>query len=162
MVVLPARGDEALDSAVAFAFPFCTGSDREWTMDLALSCLRTQAVEFSHHLGDLEITDMIDRFWDLARFFCADSVDSSGTRHLVVRIVATLARDPCYVCIHEDSLAEGEAVALGHHHWRLIRGACGTQGGQSRSRSDGDYSPSKPLAKARRLVEPASLLHESP
>ena len=78
-------------------------------------------MEFSHHLGDLEITDMIDRFWDLASFFCADSVDSSGTRHLVVRIMATLAREPCYVCIQEDSLESHAMYVFMRIHLQRVR-----------------------------------------
>lgn len=157
VVIPPAHGEEALDAAVAFSFPLCGPGDRDWTLDLALSTLRAQAMEFSHHVNDLEVTDVIGRLWDLAHFFLEPgSADASGTRHLVVRIVADLARDPLYVCIHEDVLSEQEAVAMGHRHWRMLRDACSSTGGRIRSRSDGDYSPSKPLAKAPRKAEPAS------
>ena len=36
VVVLPARGEEALDSTVAFSFPLCGSGAQEWTMDAAL------------------------------------------------------------------------------------------------------------------------------
>ncbi len=153
VLLLPARGEEALDSAVGFSFPFCGSSTREWTLELALECLRTQAVEFSHHLGDLDVTELLARFWDLAHFYVTGSVDESGVRHLVIRIVANLSQAPGYVCIHEDSQAEREALAMASRHWDLVRGSSGVSGGQTRSRSDGDYSPSKPVAKARRMAD---------
>ena len=116
VVVLPARGEEALDSSLAFSFPLFGSSDKEWTFDSAIETLRTQAVEFSHHVNDLEVTDVLDRLWVLAHYLVTGSVDSAGVRHLVVRIVANLARDPGYVCVHEDVFSETEAVALDHQH----------------------------------------------
>ncbi|MCO5583855.1 hypothetical protein L7F22_037770 [Adiantum nelumboides] len=77
-VILPARGEEALHSAVAFSFPLCGSSDRDWTLDSAFETLRSQAVEFSQHMGDPEITAMLDHFWGLAHFFATGSADSAG------------------------------------------------------------------------------------
>ena len=88
----------------------------------------------------------------MAHFFFTSSEDSLGVRHLVIRIVANLSQDPGYVCIHEDSQAESDALAMACRHWDLIRGSSGVSGGPTRSRSDGDYSPSKPVAKARRMA----------
>ncbi|MCO5593398.1 hypothetical protein L7F22_047411 [Adiantum nelumboides] len=59
-VILPARGEEALHSAVAFSFPLCGFSDREWTLDSVFETLRSQAVDVSQHMGDPEITVMLD------------------------------------------------------------------------------------------------------
>ncbi|MCO5560138.1 hypothetical protein L7F22_013745 [Adiantum nelumboides] len=64
----PARGEEALDSSVGFFFPFYGPNTRGWTLDLALECLWNQVVEFSHHLGDLDVTELLARFWDLPIF----------------------------------------------------------------------------------------------
>ena len=125
-------------------------------MDAALDHLYTQVVEFSHHVNDLELTDLLVRCWGQAHFMVTGCEDDAGVRHMVIHVMENLARDPGYVCIHEDSLSEGEALSMGHSHWRLVRGACGAQGGQSRGRSDGDYSPSKPLAKAHRMAKTAS------
>ena len=163
VLILPGRGAEAFDSSVGFSFPLCGSGAREWTADLAAECLRTQAVELSHHLGDLDVTDVLMHCWALAQFFVSGQVDESGIRHLIVRIVADLSRDAEYVCIHEDSQPESLALMMAYSHWHLIRAVRGVFGGQIRSRLDGDYSPSKPLAKAPRRSGPvASLFSEHP
>ena len=60
MILLPAtRGGEALASAVAFSFPLCGASDTDWTIDSAMRFLRAQVLEFSHHLSDIEVTDVL-------------------------------------------------------------------------------------------------------
>ena len=163
VLILPGRGAEAFNISVGFSFPLCGSGAREWTVDSAAECLHTQAVEFSHHLEDLEVTDVLMHCWELARFFVSSQVDESGIRHLIVRIVADLSREAEYVCIHEDSQPESLALMMAHSHWHMIREIRGVSGGQIRSRLDGDYSPSKPLAKAPRRSGPvASLFSEHP
>ena len=130
------------------SFPLCGSSAHEWTSDSAAECLRTQAVEFSHHLEDLDVIDVLVHCWELAQFFVSGKVDDADTRHFIVRIVADLSRDAKYVCIHEDSQPESLALCMAHLHWHLIKATRGVLGGQICSRLDGDYSPSKPLAKA--------------
>ena len=100
-----------------------------WTADLEAECLRTQAVEFSHHLGDLDVTDVLMHCWALAQFFVFGQVDESGIRHLIVRIVTDLLRDAEYVCIHEDSQPESLALMMAYLHWHLIRVVRGVFGG---------------------------------
>ena len=51
------------------------------------------AVEFSHHLEDLEVTNVLMHYWELARFFVSGHMDESGIKHLIVCIVANLLRD---------------------------------------------------------------------
>ena len=163
VLILPGRGAEAFDSSVGFSFPLCGSGAREWTVDSAAECLRTQAVEFSHHLGDLDVTDVLVHCWELAQFFVSGQVDDAGIRHMIVRIVADLSREAEYVCIHEDRQPESEALIMAHGHSHLIRATRGVLGGQIRSRVDGDYSPSKPLATtARRSGPVASLFAGSP
>ena len=163
MLILPRRVAKACDSLVGFSFLSCNLSAKEWSPNLASECLHTHKVEFSHHLGDLGITDVLASCWALAQFYVAGQVDETGVRHMVVRIVADLLHDLEYVCIFEDSQPESQAVAMARCHWHLIREIRGVIGGQIRSRLDGDYSPSKPLAKALRRKGPvASLFAEFP
>ena len=120
-------------------------------------------MEFSHHLGGLDVTDVLMHCWELAQFCVSRQVDEAGIKHLIVCIVANLSRDAQYVCIHEDSQPESLALMMAHSHWHLIRAIRGVFGGQIRSRLDGDYSPSKPLVKAPRRSGPvASLFSEHP
>ena len=114
VLILPGRGAEAFDNSVGFSFPLCGSGAREWAADLAAEYLRTQAVEFSHHLGDLDATDVLVHCWELAQFFVARQVDDEGIRHLVVRIVADLSRDAEYVCIYEDCQPDSLAVDMAH------------------------------------------------
>ena len=107
--------------------------------------------------------DVLVHCWELAQFFVSKQVDDASIRHLIVRIVADLLRDAEYVCIHEDSQLESLALTMAHLHWHLIRATKGVLGGQICSRLDGDYCPSKPLAKAPRRSGPmASLYAELP
>ena len=71
-------------------------------------------MEFSHHLGDLDVTDVLMHCWELAQIFVSGQVDETGIRHLIVRIVADLSRDAEYVCIHEDSQPESLAWTMAH------------------------------------------------
>ena len=103
VLILPGRGAEAFNSSVGFSFPLCGSGARVWTADLAADCLRTQAVEFSHHLGDLDVTNVLMHCWGLAQFFVLGQVDEIGIKHLIISIVADLSKDANYVCIHEDT-----------------------------------------------------------
>ena len=91
-------------------------------------------------------------------------MDDAGIRHMIVRIVADLSREAEYVCIHQDSQPESKDLIMApRRHWHLIRATKGVIGGQICRRLDGDYSPSKPLAKAPRRSGPvASLFSEHP
>ena len=163
VLILPGRGAEAFDSSVGFSFPLCGLGARVWTPDLAVDCLRTQAVEFSHHLGDLDVTNVLVHYWELAQFFVFGQVDEASIRHLIVCIVADLSRNAEYVCIHEDSQSESLALMMAHSHWNLIKAVRGVFKGQICNCLDGDYSPSKPVAKApQRSGLVASLFFEHP
>ena len=65
---LATRGGKALALAVAFSFPLCGATDKDWTLDSAMRFLRAQVLDFSHHLSDIEVTDVLRWFWELAKF----------------------------------------------------------------------------------------------
>ena len=96
---------------------------------MAVECLRTRAVEFSHHLGDPDVTDVLVHCWELAQFFVFGKEDEASIRHLIVCIVADLLRDAEYVCIHEDNQPESLALMMAHSHWHMIREIKGVFGG---------------------------------
>ena len=106
VLILLGQGADAFVSAVGFSFPLCGSGSREWTTDLVSELLREQAVEFSHHLGDLDVIDVLASYWALAQFYVAGQVDNTGVRHLVVRVVEDLSHAPEYVCIFEDNQSE--------------------------------------------------------
>ncbi|RYA83872.1 hypothetical protein DD594_26800, partial [Enterobacter cloacae complex sp. 4DZ1-17B1] len=84
---LAARGTEALDSAVGFSFPLCGRTESEWSLDSVVGWLHTQVLEFSHHLGELGVTDLLPTLWPLAKF-AVTPPDSTGCRHIVVYFFA--------------------------------------------------------------------------
>ena len=61
--------------------------------------LSRQVVEFSNHLGDLEITDLLGVFWGLAKFIFLAGADA-GERHMLVHLFVDTRADPCYVYVH--------------------------------------------------------------
>ena len=64
--------------------------------------LRTQIIEFSHHLADLECTDLLTHFWDLAKFAVIPGAPEAIERHIVMHLFVDSRVAPCYVYIHED------------------------------------------------------------
>lgn len=55
----------ALHSVVAFSFPMCGRSTRDWIVESANVSERDQVVEFSH-ISSLDTTDTMIWFWHLA------------------------------------------------------------------------------------------------
>ena len=105
VAILASRGVEAVDSAVAFSFPLCGHSRSDWTLAEAMGFLRTQIIEFSHHLADLECTDLLTHFWDLAKFAVIPGAPEALERHIVMHLFVDSRVSPCYVYIHEDEVA---------------------------------------------------------
>ena len=54
-----------LGSVVAFSFPLCGYAQEDWSVGETSRFLSRQVVEFSSHLGDLEITALLGMFWGL-------------------------------------------------------------------------------------------------
>ena len=150
VLLLTNRGGEALASAVAFSFPLCGATDTDWTMDSAMSFVRAQVLEFSHHLSDIEVTDILRRFWELAKFQVLTASQGSGERHMLMYMFVETRIRPCYMYIHEDD--ELQALATVHSFWTLVRGIMVERLPSWRGRSDSDYSPSKPSSKMAQLV----------
>lgn len=155
VLLLAARGGEAIDSSVGFSFPLCGSGTQDWTSDRVLDILRAQALEFSHHVDDIDLTDLLKTFWSLAKF-SVSRADETGLRHLVIRLVVDTQSSPGYVFIHEDSWPEPEALRATFQTWSFIRHMWQERLAHSRVRSDADYSPSKPLSKIARLAAAAA------
>ena len=76
--------------------------------------LRGQVVEFSHHLGELDYTDLFIRSWDTAQFiFIPGSLESQ----LIMYVIADTSIAPCYVYVHEDTQSPERAIELGEFTW---------------------------------------------
>ena len=154
VMLLATRGGEALASAVAFSFPLCGATDMDWTVDSAMRFMRAQVLEFSHHLSDIEVTDVLRRFWELAKFQVLAASQGSGERHMLMYMFVETRIRPCYMYIHEDG--ELQALATAHSLWTLVRGIMVERLSSWRGRSDSDYSPSKPSSKMARLAAVAA------
>ena len=77
MVALASRGVTALDSVVAFSFPLCVATQPDWTLGEVMHFVRGQVVEFLHHLGELDYTDLFICSWGTAQFiFILGSLES--------------------------------------------------------------------------------------
>lgn len=46
--------------------------------------LRAQVLEFSHHLSNIETTDVLRCFWDLAKFFVLAATQGARERHMIM------------------------------------------------------------------------------
>ena len=143
---------------MGFSFPLCGSGARVWTADLAANCLCTQGCGVFPPPRGLGCYRCIDALLGACTVFVSGQVDEAGIRHLIVCIVTVLSRDAEYVCIHEDSQPKSLALMMAHLHWHLTKAIKGVFGGQIGSRLDGDYSPSRPLAKAYRCNGPVASL----
>ena len=65
-VALASRGVKTLDSAVAFSFPLYGATHPDWTLGEVMHFVRGQVVEFLHHLGEMDYTDLFVCSWDTA------------------------------------------------------------------------------------------------
>lgn len=63
VVLSAARSLQALLSASSFSFPLCGTPPGEWTQEKAICFVRDQVIEFSHHTGSLDVTDLLMHFW---------------------------------------------------------------------------------------------------
>lgn len=156
VVLLSSRGAKAIDLAVAFSFPLCGCSQADWTHAEALRFMRAQILEFSHHIGDLECTDLLSMFWDLATFSVIPGTPEAPERHLVMYMVVDSRVTPCYVYIYEDDVSQSVARDLAGETWRCLRRALSARLVGFRGRLDSDYSPSKPASKIARLAAVAT------
>lgn len=121
VAILDSRGPSAIDSAVAFSFPRCGVSQTEWTPAAALRFMRAQILEFSHHLGDLECTDILAHFWDLARFMVIPGTSGATERHIVMHMIVESRMTPCYVYVHEDEVSTDLASEYATATWSCLR-----------------------------------------
>ena len=122
LLVMRDKGLQALDSVVALSFPLCGDSDWDWSLQSASRFLQAQAMEFSHHMGDLGLTDVVAHAWPHASFLVLGTPRAEEERHFVVQIVAQSDIDPCYMYVHEDDLSSEGALCLAQQQWRLVRG----------------------------------------
>ena len=122
--------------------------------------VRGHVLEFSHHLGELDYTDLFIRSWDTAQFiFIPGSLESQ----LIMYVIADTSIAPCYVYVHEDTQPTERAIELGEFTWFSLRRALMEQLTSFRGRLDLDYSPSKPALKiARFTAVAASWFAQSP
>lgn len=156
VVLLSSRGAQAIDSAVAFSFPLCGCSQADWTPAEALRFMRAQIIEFSHHIGDLECTDLLTMFWDLATFTVIPGTPEAPERHLVMHMVVDSRVTPCYVYVHEDEVSQSVARDFAVETWSCLRRALRARLAGFRGRLDSDYSPSKPASKIARIAAVAA------
>ena len=160
VALLRARGPSSLGSAVAFSFPLCGYAQEDWTVGEASRFLSSQVVEFSNHLEDLEVTDLLGMFWGVAKFsFLAGS--GTGERHLLVHLIADSRAAPCYVFVHEDGRDAFEVLTVATGMWREVCCALSERLVTTSGRRDWDYSPSKPASKIARMAARAAALLSS-
>lgn len=147
-----------MDSAVAFSFPLCGDSDVDWTHDSAMRFLRAQVLEFSHHMGDSEITDILSRLWQLAKFSFLAASQGTEERHLAIYMIVDTRISPRYMYIHEDEIVQDVALSIADSMWTLLRCIMIERLSSWRGRLDSDYSPSKPASKFARVTAAAASL----
>ena len=126
--------------------------------------MRDQAIEFSHHVGSLEVTDMLLHFWPLAKYSVAPRTDLDESMHLIIHLMAEARLPPAYVFIHEDAQTEMYVETGASYNWILCRTTLSDRWAPFRGRADTDYSPSKLPSKVARLaaVDTASSSMSSP
>lgn len=120
VVLLAARGAPAIDSAVAFSFPLCGCSQSDWTPAGVRQFMRAQIIEFSHHIGDLECTDLLTLFWDLATFTVIPGTPEATERHLVMHMIVDSRISLCYVYVHEDEVSPSVARDYAVETWSCL------------------------------------------
>ena len=163
VTLLDSHGPASLGTVVLFSFPLCGCSQEDWSHDEAMRFLSRQIIEFSHHLGNTECTDLLGVFWGLAKFTFLESLPGSRERHLLMYMIVDSRLSPCYMYIHEDALPVTEARGLAMAVWRQVCCTLSERLVGSRGRQDWDYSPSKPASKIARLAaRAASFLAPSP
>lgn len=156
VVVLASRRTSVVDTAVAFSFPLCGATQADWTSSEAMRFLRAQVVEFSHHLGDQECTDVFGCFLGLARFMIVAGRPEEEERQLIMYLFVETRILPCYVYIHEDEIMLDMARELATQTWACLRRALGERLSMHRGRLDLDYSLSKPSFKIARFAAVAA------
>ena len=95
---------------MAFSFPLCGATKPDWTLGVAMCFVRGQEIEFSHHLGELDYTDVFIRSWDRAQFLF---IPSSLESQLIMYVIADMSIAPCYLYVHEDTHSPERAIELG-------------------------------------------------
>ena len=120
VTLLDSHGPASLNTAVSFSFPLCGCSQEDWTHDEAMRFLSRQVIEFSHHIGETECTDLLGIFWDLAKFTFLECLPSSRERHLIMYLIVDSRIPPSYMYIHEDALPSSEATGLATLVWRHL------------------------------------------
>ena len=110
--------------------------------------VRGQVIEFSHHLGELDYTDLFIRSWNIAQFLF---IPGSQESQLIMYMIADTRIAPCYVYVHEEMHSSARALELGEFTWFCLRWAITEQLASCRGRLDSDYFPSKPASKMARF-----------
>ena len=76
-------------------------------------------VEFSNHLGDLKVTDLLGVFWGVVKFLFMEG-SASRVRHLLVHLIADLRADPCYVFVHKDGRDAFKVLTIATSMWQEV------------------------------------------
>ena len=125
--------------------------------------LSRQVIEFSHHIGKTECTNLLGVFWGLDKFAFLECLPSSQEHHLIMYLIVDSGIPPCYMYIHEDALPSSEATGLATLVWHQICCKLSKQIVGSWGWQDWDYSLSKMASKIAWLAaKPASFLAPSP
>ena len=118
--------------------------------------LKAQVVEFSHHLGIQECSDVFRCFWDLARFMLVAGRPKAIERQLIMYLFVETRILPCYVYFHEDEVMQDMAREFAIQNWTCLRRALIERLSVHWGRLDSDYSPSKPSSKIARFAAVAA------
>lgn len=89
VVCCVARTKAALGFVVVLFIPlmWCDrGAER--TKGWAMSLVRDQAIEFSHHMGSLELADLLMHFSPLVRYMVAPAPRGQGEVHLIIHLIS--------------------------------------------------------------------------
>ena len=76
-------------------------------------------VEFSNHLGDLKVTNLLEVFWGLSKFTFLAGLDT-GNWHLLVYLIVDSQASICFVYVHEDGLNAWEMLAIATSMWHKV------------------------------------------
>lgn len=105
-------------------------------------------------MSDIEVTDVLWRFWELAKFQVLATSQGPGEQHMLMYLFVETHIRPCYMYIHEDE--ETQVLAAAHSLWTMVPGIMVERLSSWRGRLDSDYSPSKPSSKMARFADVAA------
>lgn len=98
----------------------------KWTPEQAIAFMRDQALEFSHHLNNLDGTDFLTQFWWLAKYSLALVCSRWEEQHLVIHLITKARMQPVYELVHEDAqtLLEASSTASSGLALRMSTSFC--------------------------------------